>query len=269
MAVAGHLPAGAAGLPGRSAPLNRLVRMVRRLHRRQHPAAPVRPRRAASPVGVSLRLESLGGIQAGERHVGLARPVARTGRAASSRSGCRSCVSPAAEDWKRASSSVAALELEPRRAEADPGDEARAVRATTHRAVAVRDPDRRQRCDATGAPRRTGSRQLDGRLARSHDPDVLELPRIGLVEVLREQAAAIDQRMPLACTRPRPARGKGGRSRGCACSRCRRARRRRCSGSRSPRSGRASTDTVTCSEVALLCGASCRASWIESCEPYQ
>ena len=28
-------------------------------------------------------------------------------------------------------------------------------------------------------------------------------------------------------------------------------------------------DTVTCSEVALLCGASWRASWMESCEPYQ
>ena len=89
------------------------------------------------------------------------------------------------------------------------------------------------------------------------------------VEVLREQPLALVQRRPVGVLADHRARGRACRSRGCAGSPSRPARRCRGSDSPSPRPSRQAPPTVTCRLVALLYGASLRASSIDSCEPYQ
>ena len=128
-----------------------------------------------------------------------------------------------------------------------------------HRAAASVQP-------ACASPGSTSRRRC---ASAPHTRTFLNCHGIGLVEVLREQPLAIVQRRPVGVCAGHRCRDTACRSRDCAGSRSRRARRARRSDSPSPRPFPTRHDTVTCRLVALLCGASLRASSIDSCEPYQ
>ena len=103
---------------------------------------------------------------------------------------------------------------------------------------------------------------------RADDSDILELPRVIAVEIFREEPFAAVERGPVAIDADEVAEI------GRAISRTR--AKSISSGSTIPCRGCSiaqiippSTAAVTCSEVALLCGATRRASAIDRREPYQ